>query len=99
MNAVRRPSKVVNYIASGFQRSAARCIIVPMLPSLIAWFPASTGMLILAMTRMNTPPMNVGGMNRNAQQEAERVDKDMPLAARDFLARIKALRVERGAPF
>jgi len=43
--------------------------------------------------------LNVGRMHDNAQQEAECVDKDMPLAARDLLARIKALRVERRAPF
>ena len=43
--------------------------------------------------------LNVGGMNCNAQQEAERVDEDMPLAARNLLARIIALRVERGPPF
>jgi hypothetical protein len=38
-------------------------------------------------------------MNNDAQQEAERVDEDVALAARDPLARIKALRVERRAPF
>jgi hypothetical protein len=38
-------------------------------------------------------------MNDDAQQEAERIDEDVPLATRDLLARIKALRVERGAPF
>lgn len=39
-----------------------------------------------------------GGMNDDIQQEADRVDEDVPLAARDFLARIVALRVERRAP-
>ncbi len=43
--------------------------------------------------------LNVGGMNRNAQQEAERIDEDMPLAARDFLARVIALRVKQSPPF
>ena len=43
--------------------------------------------------------LHVGGMDDDVQQEAERVDENMPLAARDLLARIKALRVERGAPF
>jgi hypothetical protein len=38
-------------------------------------------------------------MDDDVQEKAERVDQDMPLAARDFLARIKALRVEAGAPF
>ena len=45
------------------------------------------------------PILHVGRMDRDAQQEAERVDEDVPLAARDLLARIEALRVERGAPF
>jgi hypothetical protein len=43
--------------------------------------------------------LHVGRMNNDAQQEAERVDEDVALAARDLLARIKALRVERRAPF
>ena len=43
--------------------------------------------------------LNVGGVDDDAQQKAERVDEDMALAAGDFLARIIALRVERGAPF
>lgn len=43
--------------------------------------------------------LHVGRMDDDVQQEAERVDEDVPLAARDLLARIVALRVERGAPF
>ena len=43
--------------------------------------------------------LHVGGMNDDAQEKAERIDEDVPLAARDLLARIKALRVERGTPF
>jgi hypothetical protein len=43
--------------------------------------------------------LHVGRMDDDVQQEAERVDENVPLAARDLLARIKALRVERGAPF
>jgi hypothetical protein len=35
----------------------------------------------------------------DVQQQAERVDKDMPFAAGDLLGRIKALRVKRGTPF
>ena len=35
----------------------------------------------------------------DVQQQAERVDQDMPFAAGDLLGRIKALRVKRGAPF
>jgi len=43
--------------------------------------------------------LHIGAMDDDIQEKAERVDKNMPLAARDLLARIKALRVERGAPF
>ena len=43
--------------------------------------------------------LHVGRMNDDVQQEAERVDENMPFAARDLLARIEALRVERAAPF
>ena len=45
------------------------------------------------------PVLHIGGMNDDAQQEAERVDDDVSLAARDLLARINTPRVERGAPF
>jgi hypothetical protein len=38
-------------------------------------------------------------MNDDTQEKTERIDEDVPLAARDFLARIIALRVERRAPF
>jgi hypothetical protein len=43
--------------------------------------------------------LHIGGMDDDVQQEAERVDENMALAARDLLARIEALRVECGAPF
>lgn len=43
--------------------------------------------------------LHIGGMDNDVQEKAERVDQNMSLAARDLLARIKALRVERGAPF
>ena len=43
--------------------------------------------------------LDVGGMNGDAQQEAERVDQDVPLATRNLLARIVALRIERRPPF
>jgi len=43
--------------------------------------------------------LDAGRMNDNVQQEAERVDEDMPLAARDLFARIEALRVKRRPPF
>ena len=35
----------------------------------------------------------------DAQQKAKRVDEDVPLAARDFLRAIIALRIERRPPF
>ena len=43
--------------------------------------------------------LQVGRMNGDVQQETERIDEDVPLAARNLLARVEALRVERGAPF
>jgi hypothetical protein len=43
--------------------------------------------------------LDIGGMHGNAQQQAERVDEEMPLAASDLLARIVALRINRGPPF
>ena len=43
--------------------------------------------------------LNVGGMDDDVQQEAERIDQDMALAPGDLLARIRPLRVKRGAPF
>src|SRR5437762_9262265 len=42
--------------------------------------------------------LNIAGMDDDVQQEAERIDQDMALAPSDFLARIKPLRVKRGAP-
>lgn len=41
----------------------------------------------------------ISGVDNHVQQETERIDEDVPLATRDLLARIKALRIERGAPF
>jgi len=43
--------------------------------------------------------LNVGRQNAHAKQQAERVDEDVALAPRDLVARVIALRVERGAPF
>jgi hypothetical protein len=43
--------------------------------------------------------LDVAGVDHDAQQEAEGVDEDVALAARDLLARIEALRVDRGPPF
>ena len=43
--------------------------------------------------------LHVGRVDDDIQQEAKRVDENMPFAARDLLARIEALRVKRRAPF
>jgi hypothetical protein len=43
--------------------------------------------------------LNIGGMDGDAQQQAERVDEDMPFATDDFLGRIIALGVEKSPPF
>ena len=43
--------------------------------------------------------LNIAGMNDDVQQKAECIDKDMALAPGDLLARIKTLRIKRGAPF
>jgi len=43
--------------------------------------------------------LHIGWVDDDAQEEAQRIDQDVALAAGDFLPRIKALRVERGAPF
>jgi len=43
--------------------------------------------------------LHAGRVDDHAQQEAQHIDQDVALAAGDFLARIKALRVERRAPF
>ena len=43
--------------------------------------------------------LNVGAVHDGVYQEALRVDKNMPLLAFDFLARIKAMRVDATPPF
>ena len=43
--------------------------------------------------------LHVGGMDDDVQEQAERIDEDVPLAARDLLACIEALRIERSPPF
>ena len=42
--------------------------------------------------------LGVGGMNRHAQQQAERIDEDVALAAFDLFARIEALGIEKSPP-
>jgi hypothetical protein len=59
---------------------------------------AATGALVEDQPRA-IAILDVGGMNDDVQEEAERVDENMPFAARDLLARIIALRVKRRAPF
>ena len=41
----------------------------------------------------------VGGMHNDVQQEAQRVDQDVPLATFDLLARVVARRIEPRPPF
>jgi hypothetical protein len=43
--------------------------------------------------------LNVGWMNDDIQQEAQRVDQDVPLATFDVLARVVARRIEPSPPF
>lgn len=43
--------------------------------------------------------LQVGRVNDDVQQEAERVDENVPLATRDLLARVIARRIERRPPF
>ncbi len=57
-----------------------------------------TARLLQQMAR-SVAVLNIGWQNTHAEQEVEGVDKDVALAARDLLARIESLRVERGAPF
>lgn len=43
--------------------------------------------------------LDAGGMDGHAQQQAECIDENVPLATRDLLARIEALRIKRSPPF
>ena len=43
--------------------------------------------------------LNVGGMNDDIQQEAQRVDQDVPFSTFDLLARVVARRIEPRPPF
>lgn len=43
--------------------------------------------------------LNVGRMHDDIQQEAHRVDQDVPLATFDLLARVVARRIEQRPPF
>lgn len=43
--------------------------------------------------------LQIGRVDDDVQQEAERVDENVPLAARDLLARVIARRIDRRPPF
>ena len=43
--------------------------------------------------------LDIGGVDDDVQEEAERVDENVPLAALDLLARVIARRIERRPPF
>ena len=43
--------------------------------------------------------LHASRVDDDVQQEAEGIDEDVPLAARDLLARIEALRIDRRPPF
>jgi len=43
--------------------------------------------------------LDIGRVNDDIQQETERVDKNVPLATLDLLARVIARRIERRPPF
>jgi hypothetical protein len=43
--------------------------------------------------------LHIGRMDYDVQEQAERIDENVPLAARDFLARIEALRIDLRPPF
>lgn len=43
--------------------------------------------------------LHIGGMDDDVQQEAERIDENMPLATLDLLACIETRRIERRPPF
>ena len=45
------------------------------------------------------PILNVSGMNDGMNQQALRIDENMPLLALDQLARIEPMRIDAGPPF
>src|SRR3954464_5502864 len=45
------------------------------------------------------PVLDVGGMDRGAQEQAQRVDQDVPLLALDLLARVVTRRIDARPPF
>lgn len=61
-------------------------------------WPQRTGPFV-ENTRRTVAILNVGRMDVDAQQQAKRVDEDVPFATRNLLRAIIALRVERSPPF
>lgn len=43
--------------------------------------------------------LHASRMDHDVQEEAKRIDENVPLAARDLLARVEALRIDRRPPF
>jgi hypothetical protein len=43
--------------------------------------------------------LDIGGMDDDVQEEAERIDENVPLATLDLLARVVARRIDRRPPF
>ena len=43
--------------------------------------------------------LDIGGMNDGVEQQAQRIDENVPLLAFDLLARIKAMRIDTGPLF
>ena len=43
--------------------------------------------------------LHAGWMDDDVQEQAERIDENVPLAARDLLTRVEALRIDRRPPF
>ena len=83
---------------AGRRQSRARSLITSIGKDLENERPQGARSLVKHQGRA-VAVLNVGGMNCDAQQQAERIDEDMPLAARDLLARIITLRVKRSPPF
>jgi hypothetical protein len=43
--------------------------------------------------------LDIGGMNHRMQQQADRIDEDMALLARDLFPRVIAVRIDARSPF
>jgi hypothetical protein len=69
----------------------------PQLAAALAECKTRGAILIIAKLdrARSIPILHVGGMDGDVQQEAERVDEDVALATRDFLACVIARRIDR----